>query len=267
MKDIDQLDALLDEIESVLSDVDVASQARLYYSIGTIYSDFAKAKGISYEESLKKQLYCFRKSIDIVENVEFFRKEYGPYVKGFKCSLYINYANTLSSCGRKIEAVAQYKKAININPSFGMAFGNLGRVYRDYGVMDYDDGHQHYFHHFAYSLLQNAIECKDPNRHEEAKEYFKKIASAYSPRYVEEFLLKDLVIPKFQCEDVAERLYREWGVENNLFLNTLNDLPPVELCFATDVLQLPSMIVSIDAKPIFHGMFNQIKQEYIYARY
>ncbi len=56
-------------------------------------------------------------------------------------------------------------------------------------------------------------------------------------------------------------MYREWAVENNLFLNTLNDLPVVELCFATDVLQLPDMIVSIDAKPIFHGMFNQIKQE------
>lgn len=62
-------------------------------------------------------------------------------------------------------------------------------------------------------------------------------------------------------------MYREWAVENNLFLNTLNDLPVVELCFATDVLQLPDMIVSIDAKPIFHGMFNQIKQEYVYARY
>nr|WP_256377094.1 LA2681 family HEPN domain-containing protein [Neglectibacter sp. X4] len=27
------------------------------------------------------------------------------------------------------------------------------------------------------------------------------------------------------------------------------------------------MIVSINAKPVFHGMFNQIKQEYVYARY
>lgn len=267
MKDIDQLGVLLDEIESVLPDVDVASQARLYYSIGTVYSDFAKAKGVSYEESLKKQLYCFRKSIDIIEDEEFSRREYDPYVKGFKCILYTNYANTLNACGRKIEAVAQYKKAININPYFGMALGNLGRAYSDYGAMDYDDGHQHYFHHFAYSLLQKAIECKDQNTHEEAKGCFKKVASAYTPRYVEEFLLKDLVIPKFKYEDVGERLYREWGVENNLFLNTLNDLPPVELCFATDVLQLPSMVVSIDAKPIFHGMFNQIKQEYVYARY
>lgn len=266
-EDYVQLEKLLDEIEMTIPDVDAASQARLYYSIGTVYNDFARAKGLTYEESLKKQLYCFRKSIDIIENEEYSKKEYVPYVKGFKRILYTNYANTLSFCGRKIEAIEQYKKALNIHSSFGMALGNLGRVYQDYGSMDYDDGHQDYFHHFAYSLLKNAVECKDPNTYKEAKECFIKAMSGYAPLYVEEFLQKKLVIPQFFYENVEERLYREWAVENNLFLNTLNDLPVAELYFAADVLQLPSMVVSIDAKPIFHGMFNQIKQEYVYARY
>lgn len=83
-------------------------------------------------------------------------------MKGFKRILYTNCANTLSSCGRKIEAIAQYKKAINVSPSFGIALGNLGRVYQDYGIMDYDDRHQDYFHNFAYSLLKNTVECKAP---------------------------------------------------------------------------------------------------------
>ena len=265
--DVAQLDTLLSEIEKTLPDTDAASQARLYYSIGTVYSDFAKAKGLSYQESLKKQLYCFRKSVDIIEDEEYSKKEYAPYVKGFKRILYTNYANTLSSCGRKIEAIAQYRKAIEVHPSFGMALGNLGRVYQDYGIIDYDDGHQDYFHHFAYSLLKNAAECKDPNTYKEAKECFATAIAGYDPQYVEEFLQKELKIPKFSYENFEERLYREWAVENCLFLNTLNDLPVPEMCFATDVLQLPSMVVSIDAKPIFHGMFNQIKQEYVYARY
>ena len=262
-----QLEKLLSEIETTIPNVDAASQARLYYSIGTVYCDFAKAKGLSHEESLKKQLYCFRKSIDIIENEEYSKKEYAPYVKGFKRILYTNYANTLSSCGRKIEAIAQYKKAIEVHPSFGMALGNLGRVYQDYGILDYDDGHQNYFHHFAYSLLTKAVGCKDPDTYEEAKEYFGKLMSGYDPAYVEKFFQKDLKIPQFSYKNIEEKLYREWAVENTLFLNTLNDLPVTELCFATDVLQLPSMVVSIDAKPIFHGMFNQIKQEYVYARY
>ena len=76
--------------------------------------DVYKRQGLAYEESLKKQLYCFRKSIDIIENEDYSKEEYAPYVNGFKRILYTNYANTLSFCGRKIEAIAQYKKAINI---------------------------------------------------------------------------------------------------------------------------------------------------------
>ena len=265
--DLEKLETILDKIKTVLPNTDSISQARLYYSIGTVYSDFAKSKGLAYEESLKKQLYCFRKSIDIIEDEDYSKNKYAPYVKSFKLILYTNYANTLSFCGRKIEAIAQYKKAMNIHPSFGMALGNLGRVYQDYGAMDYDDGHQNYFHHFAYSLLKSATECEDPNTYKEAKECFATAIARYNPQYVKEFLQKELKIPKFSYEDIEEKLYREWAVENNLFLNTLNDLPVTEICFATDVLQLPSMVVSIDAKPIFHGMFNQIKQEYVYARY
>lgn len=261
------LDQLVSEIERILPDVDSASQARLYYSIGTVYSDLAQAKLLMREESIKKQLYAFRKSIDIIEREEYSKEEYIPYIEPFKCLLYTNYGNTLCSCGRNIEAIAQYKKAINICPLFGMAIGNLGRVYQDYGAMDYDDGHQNYFHHFAYSLLQKAVESEDPDTYEEAKKSFRRSMERYTPQYVEEFLKKNLDIPQISYENIEEKMYREWAVENNLFLNTLNDLPVSELCFAADVLQLPDMIVPIDAKPIFHGMFNQIKQEYVYARY
>ena len=58
--DIVSLEHFLSEIEKILLDEDMASQARLYYSIGTVYSDLVKAKRITYEESVKKQLYCFR---------------------------------------------------------------------------------------------------------------------------------------------------------------------------------------------------------------
>lgn len=68
------LDQLLCEIEKALPDTDAATQARLYYSIGTVYSDFAKFKGLSHDESIRKQLYCFRKSVGIIENEEYAKK-------------------------------------------------------------------------------------------------------------------------------------------------------------------------------------------------
>ena len=58
--------------------------------------------------------------------------------------------------------------------------------------------------------------------------------------------------------------YPDWY---GLFLNVLNDLPIQNLCFAEDSLQLPPMVAKLDDKPIYHGMFNQFKQEYIFARY
>lgn len=88
--DIVLLEQLVCEIEKTLPDVDAASQARLYYSIGTVYSDVAQAKSLSHEKSIKKQLYAFRKSVGIIEDEEYSKEEYGPYVNPFKCLLYTN---------------------------------------------------------------------------------------------------------------------------------------------------------------------------------
>ena len=116
-----ELEQLLAETEKMLCDENAASQAQLYYSMGTVYSDFAKFKGISTEKSTEKQLYYFRKSISLIEFNEYFNEKYKPYVLGFKRVLYTNYANTLDHCGRKIAAIEQYKKALNIDDNFGMA--------------------------------------------------------------------------------------------------------------------------------------------------
>lgn len=43
------------------------------------------------------------KSVGIIENEEYSKKEYAQYVKGFKLILYTNYANTLISCGIKLK--------------------------------------------------------------------------------------------------------------------------------------------------------------------
>ena len=76
-----------------------------------------------------------------------------------------------------------------------------------------------------------------------------------------------LEIPDYTYDDPIEYAYRKWALDNVLFLNTLNDLLDLKLRFAADVIQLPSITADVGAKPVFHGMFNQINQEYIYARY
>lgn len=266
-RDYDELERLLSVAESELSNENIASQARIHYSMGTVYSDFAQFKDISTEKSIEQQLYYFRKSISLIEIDEYYEKKFEPYILGFKRLLYTNYANVLDHCGRKIAAVENYKKALSIDSNFGMALGNLGKAYMHYACLEYDNGHRDIFHHFAYHYLNKATKCNDPNTHDDAKKCFEATMNIYDPEYIKNVLTAELSFNHYTYDNPEELAYREWCLQKGLFLNTLNDLPVAELCFAADIIQLPNMIVGVGAKPIFHGMFSQLKQEYIYARY
>ncbi len=67
----------------------------------------------------------------------------------------------------------------------------------------------------------------------------------------------------------SEEIYRKWCLQHHLFLNPLNDLPQELSCFTTDSLQLPDMVTPIEqiGPPKYYGMFNQLKQEYVYSPY
>jgi len=258
---------LMEKAKSCLSYLDVASQAQLHYSLGTVYGDLSTLdSNLDCIDNVEKQIYHFRKSIELIESKELDEERFSPYIKGLKLALYTNYANSLENIGRKISAIDYYKKALIINPSFGMAIGNIGIAFYHYGALVYDKTHRDYFHHFAYEYLNLAI-TSGTGIHQQAKEEFKNRLNSYDKDYVQNFLSNPLEIPQFTYDEPDELAYRKWALKNKLFLNPLNDLHVEELCFASDVLQLPNMIVKIDAKPIYHGMFNQLKQEFIFTRY
>lgn len=133
--------------------------------------------------------------------------------------------------------------------------------------MEFDTVHQTSFRHFSYVYLKSALECTNPNTYSEARTFFAGQLTKYRLENDELFPSKELSITPLDISEKEEHAYRKWAVENSLFLNTLNDLPPAELSLACDTLQLPGMVLALDAKPVFHGMFNQIKQEYIFSRY
>ena len=63
-----------------------------------------------------------------------------------------------------------------------------------------------------------------------------------------------------------EILYRQWCLGNTLFLNPLNDIIKHSIC-ARDVFTTPSMRGPINEGPVLPSFFNQIKQEFVSARY
>jgi hypothetical protein len=198
-----------------------------------------------------------------------FSDEEKPYVAGCLMQLYTNYANVLSSIGRIIEAIRYYKKALSIHSDFGMAEGNLGIEYIYYANLDFDKNHSHIFHYVGYKYLKSALRHKKTIVESEAIACFQKKIDTFAPEYVQGFLEKDLNIGKYSLGRKKEAHYRTWVINHGLFLNTMNDLPFTDNFIAVDVLHLPSVIMKItnglDYK--HHGLFNQIKQEYITSRY
>jgi hypothetical protein len=69
-------------------------------------------------------------------------------------------------------------------------------------------------------------------------------------------------------KNAEEKSYRSWCLANRLFINPLNDLGPLAGA-AQDVLTLPSLTDSIASAhpPAIIGFFNQMKQEFVSARY
>jgi hypothetical protein len=60
--------------------------------------------------------------------------------------------------------------------------------------------------------------------------------------------------------------YRRWCLFSGLYLNTLNDIGPIELA-AHDDLHLPNMVTELGKAPVVVGLFNQLKQEFVSARW
>ena len=278
--DVELVRELLDEVEVFLKNHTDAVYAPLYYYLGTSYGNLrthgysisgaTEASILSSNEidtSLEREVYYFRQCLELLDTVELLKEEFKPYITGLRLQVYTNYANTLEDCGRKAAAMKYYRSALSINPSFGMAEGNIGRALQHYSALIHDEGHADYLHHFAYEYLKSALNRADV--HESAKIYFERCVNAYSSEIRESFLEKSLEIPEYSLGEPKEEMYRKWCLHHHLFLNPLNDLPQELSCFATDSLQLPDMVTSIKQvePPKYFGMFNQLKQEYIYARY
>lgn len=209
------------------------------------------------QENLEQQLFSLRKAC-----VE---PGFSKLPKGYQCSILTNLANLLDRIGRFVEAPEVYDRAIAIAPDFGMAIGNKGHALMSYGRADYDIGHQVFFLCHAHKLLKEALKQPLPNYAEKGfSGIVNKIEkSIKDPR---QELLRLSGKPNSLGGSKAEVVYRKWCLSKNLFLNPLNDIGPFEMA-AHDPLLLPSMTTTIKEPPWFFGLFNQLKQEYVTARY
>jgi hypothetical protein len=180
------------------------------------------------------------------------------------CQILTNLGNLLNHIGRFVDAVEYWDRVLALLPSFAMAVGNRGYGLSFYAQSLYDKGHASVFLKNAHAYLKKVL---SQDIHDDARSKFedrlKRIESALSP----EFINKDIDMQSFSLgTSVDEVQYRKWCLMERLFVNPLNDLGPFPIA-ARDVLTAPSIVMKIDEGPYFQGHFNQMKQEFVSARY
>jgi hypothetical protein len=187
-----------------------------------------------------------------------------------QCQIYTNLGNSFFYIGRFVEAQEYWNKALAIIPHFPMALGNKGNGLFYYGKMLFEDVHSNLFIVYAYHYLAKALQLRQ-YLHAEAEQgmqslhdsLYSYISANFPEKYLEDF-------PDLNYYDLGSdsnlRDYRKWCLENNLFVNPLNDLGIFSVA-SHDCLNLPTMVVPIKKPPVCLNLFNQIKQEFATARY
>lgn len=244
------------------------SRASLYYSLATAYSDLEYlSKSHANEKNREHQIYLYRKSIDLLDGLE--RSDgLKPYILGLQQNVLTNYSNALSRNGRIIEAIVNYKRVLDYSPNYAMTLGNIGIVYMSYSMLMYDNSHRDTINYFGYQYLKKALSLKN-QVHSQALEWFEKHFTMFDHEYIKHVLEPDLKFKETSFDSDAEADYRNWVLSNHIFINPLSDLPIVEDFIASDIMQLPNMVMSVKEglNYKYHGMFNNLKQEYISARF
>lgn len=182
---------------------------------------------------------------------------------GRACQIFTNLANALNTVGRFAEAIRYWDEALLLAPRFAMAIGNRAISIVEYGRSLYDAGHAAIFLKGAHEDLSEL----PPDAEPEAVSGFAAVRREIESLVTAEYLGRELSFGAAPLgETEAGRHYRQWCLENRLFLNPLNDLRPWGIA-ARDVLTLPSIVVAISEGPYYHGFFNQMKQEFVSARF
>ncbi len=193
-----------------------------------------------------------------------------------RCQVLTNRANQLVAMGRLIDAVEGWRAALRIIPNFAIAHANLARCLRRYGALLENDEERAilWMHaHDSMAVVTSAKAVFDGPYPEATLQAFateaKRYADGLDIERVRAFLEGNR--PSLG-RTKAERLYRQWSLDKGLFLHPLNDLGAYPIA-AFDDLHLPSISEQFDERPgavsppAVIGFFNQIKQEYVSARY
>lgn len=252
-------------------------EAHYFYTLANCYSVLYEARNVKwYSDDLMKAVIFYRQALHSIPEVNWNEdvnniREY----ENLRSMVLTNLANCLSSQGRAFCCIPLYDQAISINNKIE-AVASKARNQLFLGESLYDNGHKEYHYLVAYQLINEAINNIDQLYPEQRKDLE---GEGYLLRFKEwfeqtfEVSAFDYFKDKFDnYESKKHKQYLEWCARNTLFINDLNDVCEYEISYQ-DVLTLPSFARAINTslnmheELAYHGNFDELKNDYCYARY
>lgn len=237
-----------------------------------IFLDYIRAGAIAGERygtqwqweqpTLARELFYLRRAIS--------HEKFAQIPDVMKCMCLNNLGSRLRVAGRAIEALECWRRALEVLPNFGMALYNRARTLAAYAEALEDAGLRALFLWVAHKEASAALaptacytDIRDERIREDARKLKQWIESVVDVDGIA--ALDPLTSPDTSVTE-EERDYRHWCLVNYLYLTPSNDLGPYTVASA-DSKGLEAHVVRIDAPHKFESFFDQMKQEYVSARW
>ncbi|WP_255562285.1 LA2681 family HEPN domain-containing protein [Rahnella sp. PD12R] len=246
-------------------------EANFLYIIGNCYQVLYKKREMNwYSDDLSKAVIFFRKALNAANDLRFPSKE-DLYLKS---CIQTNLANSLSAQGRAFCSIPFWDSAISQKNPVAMICKAQNELYL--AATLYDSRHQPYHLFVAYKLILQGIQHKEYLFEDQLVAFdedgeFMKFKSWFEENFNESFFeIND--DENYEFTTRKEKSYLTWCGENKLFINDLNDVFNSTITYQ-DIITLPSFryqlnkSLSMHETLMYHGNFDELKNEYCYARY
>ena len=208
------------------------------------------------DETLGKQIYYGRKAL--------LEEHFSKLPIAVRLSSYTNLGNALVHTGRILDAIEYYNKALTYDKNFGMALGAKARAISIYANLVSHGNIDLLLYLHAEELYRQAIDSPSTQKH--ALKIFKSNLGEIT-KYLDKRgrTIKPEDYNFCRSEISQENSYQIWCLLNGLILNPINSVSGYKNI--RDIIHTPSIYSGIGKIPPYYAYFNQLKQEFLAARF
>lgn len=247
-------------------------EASYYYTLGNCSQKLFRYPRLNwFSDELSKSVVLFRKGLYVIKKIS----SPSNNVLFLKSCIETNLGITLKSQGRLFCCIPFFDNAIKCkqNPIPILSKADNERFI---ARSVYDHGHKDYHNFIAYQLIQLGLDNLDRLHPEQRVAYSEGSDSMNHKSFfernfkTEDFSYFDLY--KMEFESKKQAGYLKWCGDNKLFINDLNDVSSSEIVYQ-DIMTMPDIsrqinsTLSMHEELMYHGNFDELKNDYCYARY